>query len=330
MKQYSILNLDTTTEEEKRKVFYRWSPLKPGEKVRMQIAGLGDVGGTVLLGLLLTAENVIKDIGIYDKNQLLCTRWELETAQVASPFERREVPAVHTLDEDELFQCDIFVFCIAKCIPPIGGKEKDVRMAQFEENRKIVSAYARMAADRGYQGLFLVVSDPVDLLCKAALLASQEGLCPLEPEQIQGCGLGVMNARALYYAKKDVRCQMFEKEGRVFGPHGKELVVANSIIPEHYDHALSLYLTEQTVNANMQVRKTGFKPYIAPAISSAAYTIPKIISGQWNYSSNYLSGVYFGAKNRRTDHGIEWENTELHPILFERIKEAYESLRVVL
>ena len=52
------------------------------------------------------------------------------------------------------------------------------------------------------------MSDPVDPLAKAAYLASntdkngvfdQKGL---RPEQIQGYGLGVMNARAAYYAKE--------------------------------------------------------------------------------------------------------------------------------
>lgn len=330
MKQYSILNLGKTVGETKRTSFYRWTPLKTGERIKLQIAGLGDVGGTVLLGLLLTAADVIKEIGIFDKNAELCTRWKLETSQLAGHFENKAIPKVNTINENGLFQCDVFVFCIAKGVPAIGKEKKDVRMAQFEENRQIISEYARKAADTRFQGLFLVVSDPVDLLCKAALTASEKGLCPLEPEQIQGCGLGVMNARALYYARKEDRLKIFEKEGRVFGPHGNALVVANSIVPEHYDDNLSVYLTKKTVNANIEVRQTGFKPYIAPAISSVVYAIPKILTGQWNYSSNYLNGVYFGAKNRRTDNGIEWEDNILPEKLFERIENAYESLRVIL
>ena len=103
------------------------------------------------------------------------------------------------------------------------------------------------------------VSDPVDLLCLAAL---KEGRGMLSPEQIKGYGLGVMNARAIYYSKKYDKFSMYLKEGRAFGPHGKDLVIANSI--RDYDDDLSKELTRYAVEANLEVRKTGFKPYIAP------------------------------------------------------------------
>ena len=45
------------------------------------------------------------------------------------------------------------------------------------------------------------------------------------PEQIQGYGLGVMNARAAYFAKKTNVFNPFLKEGRAFGPHGQYLIV---------------------------------------------------------------------------------------------------------
>ena len=59
----------------------------------------------------------------------------------------------------------------------------------------------------------------------------------LRPEQIQGYGLGVMNARAAYYAKKDSKYSDFLTQGRAFGPHGQDLVIANSIL--RYDDVLS-------------------------------------------------------------------------------------------
>ena len=70
----------------------------------------------------------------------------------------------------------------------------------------------------------------------------------LLPEQVQGFGLGVMNARASYFAKQDDRFSAFLTEGRSFGPHGKGLVIANSV--EHYDDALSRELTELVETAN--------------------------------------------------------------------------------
>ena len=59
-----------------------------------------------------------------------------------------------------------------------------------------------MARAADFQGLWCAVSDPVDPLAKTAYLESnrdENGVWDgkgLRPEQIQGFGLGVMNARA--------------------------------------------------------------------------------------------------------------------------------------
>ena len=63
----------------------------------------------------------------------------------------------------------------------------------------------------------------------------------------------------------------FKAEGRVYGPHGADLVVADSL--KDYDDELSRQLTERVVTANLVVRDLGYKPYIAPALSSAALSI---------------------------------------------------------
>ena len=46
-----------------------------------------------------------------------------------------------------------------------------------------------------------------------------------------------MNARACYYAEKDGRLAHYLTEGRAFGPHGEDLVIADRI--EGYDDTLS-------------------------------------------------------------------------------------------
>lgn len=307
-----------------------WLYQKRNSRKKIHLAGLGDVGGTVLIGLALMGGDVIESLGIYDLNENQCNRWEMELNQVTVPFGTQRIPETRIITEEELFDCDVFAFCVAKAVPAIGSGVRDVRMAQFEANRAIVSWYAKKAADEHFQGLFLVISDPVDLLCKAALLSSGEGRRPLHPNQIQGCGLGVMNARAAYYAKQDERFAKYLTEGRAFGPHGQELVIANSILPGNYNEQDSLELTELTVQANLKIRGMGFKPYIAPALSSAALTILLILKGEWNYSSNYLNGVYFGAKNRTGEHGIEWEVLPLPELLFKRLERSYNSLREIL
>ena len=169
------------------------------------------------------------------------------------------------------------------------------------------------------------------MLCKAAFDFSNTDDCGrldfngLAPEQIRGYGLGVMHARAAYFAGLDRETAHYIREGRAFGPHGEGLVIADSI--ENYNDRFSRYLTEKTKTANLEVRKLGYKPYIAPALSSGALSILATIRGQWHYSATFLGGVYMGARNRLNASGIELERLPIPEELFLRLKNTYESLR---
>lgn len=301
------------------------------EKKIVHILAMGDVGSTVLMALALLGGDCVRELGIYDFNEKLCQRWEHEINQIAYPWTYDRLPAVRVLAENELFQCDVFVFCASKSIPAIGAEVQDVRMAQYEANSAIISQYGKLAREAKFQGLFAVVSDPVDQLCYSVWRASNRDEMGnwdgkgLRPEQIQGYGLGVMNSRAAYYAKRDERFQSFLTEGRAYGPHGQQLVIANSIA--HYDHELSMELTRLTVEANLEIRGLGYKPYIAPAVSSAAISLLLTLRGEWHYSSNFLHGIYMGAKNRSTRNGLELEALPLPPQLLARLETVVAELK---
>ena len=249
-------------------------------KARVHIVALGDVGTTMLIGLLLAGQDVIASVGMCDINEKNLARLEMEMNQIRYPFAGQEgcpdpvLPAVTVVGEEDVFDCDVFIFCASKGVPPVraGG---DVRMAQLEANRSLIAHYAGLARQAGFGGQVCIVSDPVDPLCRAFLPESG-----LHPAQIQGYGLGVMHARACYYAKKDPRFAHYLTEGRAFGPHGADLVIADSL--EDYDDALSRELTDLVVHANVAVRDLGYKPYIAPALSSAALSIILTLRGQWH------------------------------------------------
>ena len=136
-----------------------------------------------------------------------------------------------------------------------------------------------------------------------------------------------MNARAAYYAKKDPRFADFLTDGRSFGPHGEDLVLANSIT--RYDDALSRELTELTAHANLEMRRMGFKPYVAPALSSGALSLLLCLRGQWHCSSAYLGGVFMGGRNRATASGIEFERLPLPKALLARLRETEAKLRAI-
>lgn len=302
---------------------------------RVHLAGLGDVGRNAALGLTLLGGEVIGKIGLYDLNEAQCKRMEAELSQMAPPPGGGRMPEAAAVSWEEIFDCEVFLFCATKSVPGLDSGVKDVRMAQYEANKGIVSLYARRAAETGYRGLFVVVSDPVDLLCMEALKASWEDggrgtAKPLAPEQIRGCGLGVMHGRAAYYAKRHPELALYLREGRAFGPHGRDLVIANSLDPDRYDDEASRRLTRLAVGANREIRALGFKPFLAPAISSAALTVLALLRGEWNYSAAYLNGLYFGALNRQTAARVKWEPQPIPERLFERLEKAYGGLEEIL
>lgn len=300
-----------------------YCPLKRSGKSRVNILALGDVGTTVLIGLRLLGGDVISSIGICDINKDNLARLEMEINQIRYPFEDgNKLPKVEIVKEDKLFDCDVFIFCASKGVPDLGTRG-DVRMAQLDANRDIITHFGDLAKSADFKGLVAVVSDPVDPLCKTLLECSG-----LKPSQVQGYGLGVMNARALYFAEKDERFARYAVEGRVFGPHGEDLVIADSI--DNYDDDLSRELTELAVKANLKVRELGYKPYIAPALSSAAISILLTMRKQWHYSSLYMGdgtiGAFLGIRNRITETGAEYENTGMCDQLYGRIARAYKNL----
>ena len=144
----------------------------------------------------------------------------------------------------------------------------------------------------------------------------------LLPEQIQGFGLGVMAARARYCGQK---LGIPQGSIRVYGPHGAGLVAANAPGGD-YDGPLSAALTAATRDMNLRVRELGFKPYIAPGLSSAAVSILQLLRGQVHFGAVPLGKAYFGCQSRMTPLGPRILQEELAPPLQQRIAEAFREL----
>lgn len=295
---------------------------------RVTLVGLGDVGGTVLTGLKLLGEE-IDTIAIYDPRQEMCRRYEMELGQVLPLRQDQAMPRVTICREEELFQCDLLVFTASRGVPGLDSGVQDVRMAQLEANRAMLASYAQRARQEHFTGLFCQVSDPVDHLARGVFLDSNRDengvydFAGLLPEQVQGFGLGVMAARAAYYARRD---GVDFSQGRAYGPHGQGLVVANAPAAG-YDDAVSRRLTELARTANLQVRQLGFKPYIAPGLSSAAISLLQLLRGEMHYGAVPLGGVYFGCRSRMTRLGLQLFREPVAPELLARLEETYRELK---
>lgn len=287
----------------------------------VNIMALGDVGSTMLTGLRLLAGDAVSDIGIYDINRMQMMRLEAEMGQTGA-YDGRRMPNVRAIKEEELFDCDVFVFCASKGVPPLG-RRGDMRMAQLEANASLISSVGKRAGEYSFKGLIAVVSDPVDPLCSVLLRSSG-----LKPAQIRGLGLGVMDMRARYFAARSERYAAYFDDGVALGPHGDGIIIANSL--SEYDEEISLELTDMVRHANMQIRELGFKPFIAPALSSAALPLISAIRGDWDLGSVYFGsgekGAFFGCTSRLTRGGQEIKDIELPKPLFFRASKAYSEL----
>lgn len=301
------------------------------KKKKLNILGLGDVGSTMALALCLYGKEAISEIGIFDLDANRVSRWEQELNQIAEPL-CDGLPKVKPIGIEKIFDCDVFAFTASVGVPPVTVTEGDVRVVQFQGNAKLVGHYAQMAVDKGFQGIFAIVSDPVDQLCRHALESSNRDADGnwhgrgLAPEQIRGYGLGVMNGRAAYYAEKDGKT--FSNYGRVYGPHGKGLVVANDWRTGLYDEVLSEKWTEETITANLQMRAIGHKPYIAPAVSSGAIALTKTLLGKKHYSCVSFDGFYYGCLNQHVAGMDLIERLDSDPGLIGKIKKSAEELEM--
>lgn len=295
------------------------NPLRESpEFKKVNVLALGDVGINLILGLKLLGGNIISNIGIKDLNPNREFRIEMEMNQIAFPDER-PVPEVNILKDEDIFDCDVFAFCASMNVPAADERIEDPRLVQFESNRKLISYYGKKAIEKKFGGLFAVVSDPVDQLAYELVKIG------LSPWHIKGFGLGVMRSRALYFAEKTHIVKNVKSKIRAYGPHGQGLIIANAVGSE-YDEKISQKLTKLTLESNITTRKLGYKPFIAPAISSGAISVLETIKGNWNYSSVYFGECFFGCLNRFEKEYIEVENPDINSVLFKRLEICLKGL----
>lgn len=277
------------------------------------IIGLGDVGITMVLGLMLYGKDRYDELILVDPNEANRNRLAHELNQIRSLV--TSFPLVTLAEPEDLLRADMVFFVASVSVPKVGEKISDARLVQFGSNWQLLKSYAELLLQHDYSGLFGVVSDPVDYLATRLIRSFQ-----IDPKRVMGFGQGVMAARAAYYGGPTVR---------MFGPHGKGLFVAND--SKHFDLDKSLELSELTLKENLVIRGFGYKPYIAPALSSAAIAITDMLNGQPHYSSQFLGNISWGERYRFTEHGLLLEKLsqpELRQIVSQtylEVGEAYES-----
>ncbi|MGE4412918.1 MAG: lactate dehydrogenase, partial [Candidatus Caldatribacteriota bacterium] len=124
------------------------------EKWQVNIVGLGNVGGTLLISLRLLGGERIATIGIFDTNEKAISRWEQEANQITDGSGRMTLPPVKIIKSEEIFNADMVVFCISIGVPAPEQEVQDVRMMQLEANSGIINYYAQRARKTRFNGIF--------------------------------------------------------------------------------------------------------------------------------------------------------------------------------
>jgi hypothetical protein len=278
-------------------------------KCCVALAGLGRVGGVAATVLALTPSRVsgIRELLISDVDAANRERWLLELESIARWRSGDVFPQVRLTTISEIFsRCDVFLFAATDSVPPLGT-QGDVRLMQFGPNCTILRAFLEQARAASYTGLFLIVSDPVELLAQAAFHDSNsdpfgaftgDGLAP---ERIAGLGLGVMWGRALACARREGWEQTVARFGAAYGPHGPDVVVFDDLRKPNLRRSDAL--SRAARGGNVRIRSLGHLPYVGPGASSVGLMLPPLLAGEEALTSVLLDGVYFGAP-ARLDWGV--------------------------
>jgi hypothetical protein len=276
-KTFKILkdNLNGVGMNENKNLIYSF------DKKSICIIGMGDVGSNLALGLRLLGNDIISRIGIYDPDNNKVKRFVTELSQIYA-LGYTDFPKVEPVIFDDIFSYDNVVFLASKNVPQVGSNIEDVRLVQFESNGEMLIEYGNNAVKKGFKGKFMIVSDPVDLLCTLV-----KDRC--NSLDVIGFGQGVMYARAKYHSN---RLGIDSHGLRIFGPHGSFIRVVNDIY--NFDKELSKKLSELTRDSNLEIRELGFKPYIAPSMSSGTLSILEYLRGNTTYASYPIEGIFYG------------------------------------
>jgi len=284
-------------------------PVREREGTCVAIAGLGRVGGVAATVLTLTPSRVsgIRELLISDVDAANRERWLLELGSIARWRSGDVLPRVRPTTISEVFnRCDVFLFAATDTVPPLGT-QGDVRLVQFGPNRTILRAFLEQARAAGYTGLFLIVSDPVELLAQAAFHDSNRDHSGaftsdgLAPERIAGLGLGVMWGRALACAGREGWEQTVARFGAAYGPHGPDVVVFDDVRKPSLRRSDAL--SRAARDGNVRIRNLGHLPYVGPGASSVGLMLPPLLAGEEALASVLLDGIYFGAP-ARLDWGV--------------------------
>lgn len=213
---------------------------------KIAVIGCGNVGFTIIYGLMTLNTNLEVTIIDNDKEKILSNISDLNHSL--------SITKVKLGDYEDLNQCETIV--ITAGIKPISNRTKFLK-----ESYKMINIIMENINKTKFNGNIIVVSNPNDVL------TTYVSKNYLYPNKVIGTGTMLDQNRLKYYLSEKYQVNPNEVQGMVIGEHGKcQKVLWNTIKIKNIEISLleeeKKIIEEKVINiANEIVKKKGYTNY---------------------------------------------------------------------
>jgi malate dehydrogenase len=257
-------------------------------KSKVSIIGAGNVGATATYYI---AEKVIAELVMVDIAEGVTQAKALDFLH-AGPLRGYDTPIIGTSDYSQIVDSDVIV--VTAGMPRKPGMD---RMDLLRVNADIVKQAAQNINHYAPNATVIVVSNPLDVMCRVALRTSGFAL-----RRVVGMAGILDSTRLRYFVAEELGCALTDVHAMVLGGHGNEMVplprfttVAGVPITELMDPETIERLVERTRKGGAEIvgyLKTG-SAYYAPA-AAAAEMVEAVLTDRKQLvpCAAYLRGEY--------------------------------------
>ena len=256
---------------------------------RVAIVGLGNVG-TAYLNALITEDNLVNEIVLIDvdKDKLNGEYLDVKDSLAVINSSINIIQGSYRDVKD----ADILVICAGR-----NQKEGETRLDLLNDNANIVKNITESAILNGFKGIFLIATNPVDVMSYLVYKVSN-----FSPNKVIGSGTLLDTARLKNLIKDKTNININDIDVDVIGEHGDHSVILWSKakvgmieIDKVFNKTELGILDEKLKNSAYDIINK--KGYTNEGISLSLLNITKAILNNENkvYNiSTYYKGVYIG------------------------------------
>ncbi|MGL4394731.1 MAG: L-lactate dehydrogenase [Brevinema sp.] len=183
---------------------------------KVAVIGTGNVGLGTALSILF--QNATDELILIDRNEHKAQGEAWDMANAIAYLDKRVKVRLGSYADVK----DMDIICIAAAAaPPAGGD----RLAELEFSSKITRSIVREAVDNGFNGIFIVQTNPVDIMAKHAL---EESGFPAN--RVIGTGTTLDSSRLRQVIAEMCDVNVHSVQGYTMGEHGNSQAVIWSSI----------------------------------------------------------------------------------------------------